>query len=94
MRKTVEELFRKKATKGDGGTADMLRIEFNDLLRRRLSKREMIQNFKHRTKAKQRIKNLENLLKKHKKGQIKLSDDEIRLIQELAQDLYDALKNL
>lgn len=94
LRKTVEELFRKKATKGDGGTADMLRIEFNDLLRRRLSKREMIQNFKHRTKAKQRIKNLENLLKKHKKGQIKLSDDEIRLIQELAQDLYDALKNL
>lgn len=63
-------------------------------MRRRLSKREMIQNFKHRTKAKQRIKNLENLLKKHKKGQIKLSDDEIRLIQELAQDLYDALKNL
>ncbi|WP_231996516.1 hypothetical protein [Helicobacter cinaedi] len=94
LRNTVEELYRKTATKGDGGTADMLRIEFNDLLRRGLSKREMIQNFKHRTKAKQRIKNLENLLKKHKQGKIKLSDDEIKLIQELAQDLYDALKNL
>ena len=76
LKSIIDQLYRPNATVGDGGTADMLRYEFENGL-----------SLNHLQKATERITQLENLISK---GNLSASD--IRLSYQLLNDLYDAVK--
>ena len=76
LRNAISELYRSTATLGDGGTADMLRYEFDSG-----------QALNHLQKANDMIKYLNNILINEF-----LTDAEIKLTYQLLNDLNNAVK--
>ena len=76
LQNAIKQLYRKSATIGDGGTADMLRHEFNSG-----------QPLRHLQKAKNMITHLERILT----NQV-LDEGERRVAYQLLNDLYSAVK--
>ena len=76
MKNLIDQIYRPKATIGDGGTADALRFEFDNDLK-----------LSHLQKATDRIKEIQNILKTQN-----LTEKEVKIAYELLNDLYDAVK--
>lgn len=81
LKNTINEIYRPNATVGDGGLADAIRNE--------LKTGDLTKGKSHVQKGKERIKNLENILKNQK-----LNDTDKKITQNLLEDLKDALKGL
>lgn len=77
VKELIEQLYRPNATIGDGGTADALRYEINTRIN--------IGNKSHRRKAKERINQINNILKKNPNHPDK------ELLKKLKDDLQDAM---
>lgn len=78
-RNVIDQLYRPGAKYGDGGTADALKHETrtnNDINGRH-----------HYQKAKERLKNIENVLKKEN-----LSNKEIEILKEIYNKLREAIE--
>ena len=78
LKNTIGELYRPGASVGDGGTADAIRQE------KKTGK--PVGGKSHIMKGRQRLKNLENLLKRKD-----LSDSDRAIAKQLYDDLKDAL---
>ena len=76
LRNFVSELYRADAQIGDGGTADMLRYEFDNGL-----------HLRHLQKAKNAITHLEKILRIEN-----LSKNELQILYRIRNDLYNAVK--
>ena len=76
LRNAIDQLYREDAHIGDGGTADMLRYEFDNG-----------QPLRHLHKAKTMITCLQRILTEEV-----LSESEIKLVYHLLDDLYGAVK--
>ena len=79
LRNTINEMYRPNAKKGDGGLGDAIRYE------KRTHK--LVGGKSHLQKGIERLKNLENILKKQN-----LNSTDIRIIKELLKDLRDAIE--
>jgi len=77
----IDQLYRPKATEGDGGTADAIRVQ--------IATGKLIGGRDHIQKGLQRIKNLERILKEQN-----LSSSERELAQKLLDDLRRALEGI
>lgn len=78
LKNVIRELYRPGATIGDGGTADAIRCE--------ISTGELVGGKSHIQKGIERLKNLDNILKK-----IELSETDKKIAKDLYKDLKDAL---
>ena len=78
LKNTIKELYRENATIGDGGTADAIRHE--------LETGELVGGKSHIQKGEQRLKNLQNILKRNN-----LNEIDRKIANELYNDLLDAL---
>ena len=76
LRNAISEMYRRGSSIGDGGTADILRYEY-----------DMGQSLRHLQKAQDMIKNLNSILTNQS-----LSEAERRLTYQLLGDLHDAVK--
>ena len=76
LRNFVSELYRADAKIGDGGTADMLRYEFDNGL-----------HLRHLQKAKNAITHLEKISRMEN-----LSKNELQILYRILNDLYNAVK--
>ncbi len=81
VKNVIKELYRAGAEIGDGGTADAIRHE--------LATDKLVGGKSHVKKGKERLKNLENILKKRN-----LQDSDKQIVKELYDDLKDALKGV
>ena len=71
-------MYRPNAKKGDGGLSDAIRYEINT--------NELVGGKSHVRKGVERLKNLENILKKQD-----LNSTDTRIVKELIRDLTNAL---
>lgn len=78
LKNTINEMYRPNAKKGDGGLSDAIRYERKT--------NELVGGKSHIRKGIERLKNLENILKKQN-----LNSTDIQIIKELIKDLRDAL---
>ncbi|MBC1794805.1 hypothetical protein [Listeria booriae] len=78
LKNTISEMYRPGASTGDGGLADAVRHE--------LSTGELVGGKSHLTKALERIKNLENIIRRQD-----LDADDLKLATELLEDLKNAV---
>ncbi|MBR5271035.1 MAG: hypothetical protein IKV64_02500 [Clostridia bacterium] len=78
LKNTINEMYRPNAKKGDGGLADAIRYETKT--------KELVGGKSHIQKGKERLKNLENILKKQQ-----LNSSDKNIIKDLIDDLKDAL---
>lgn len=78
LKNTINEMYRPNAKKGDGGLSDAIRYE--------RKANELVGGKSHIRKGIERLKNLENILKKQN-----LNSTDIQIIKELIKDLRDAL---
>ena len=76
LKSVIDELYRSSAEIGDGGTADMLKYEFDSGL-----------PLKHLQKAQDRIRQLNKMLTKKM-----FDDADQKLIYHFLGDLFDAIK--
>ena len=79
LRNAINEMYRENAKIGDGGLSDAIRYE--------LQTGELVSGKSHIQKGKERLKNLENILKKQ---ELNLADREITM--SLIEDLKKALE--
>lgn len=79
LKNTVNEIYRPNAIVGDGGLADAIRHE--------LKTGDLTKGKSHIQKGKERIKNLENILKNQK-----LNETDRKTAERLLEDLKDALE--
>ena len=78
-RNIVDQLYRQGAKFGDGGTADALKHEAKS--------NKSFHGKHHYQKAKERLKNIENVLKKES-----LSEKEIKTLKEIHEKLKEAVE--
>lgn len=78
LKNTIKELYRPGASIGDGGTADAIRYEFVT--------GELVGGKSHAQKGRERLKNLENILKRKD-----LNKEDKKIAKELYDDLAVAL---
>jgi len=78
LKNTIKELYRPGASIGDGSTADAIRYE--------VSTGKLIGGKSHVQKGLERLKNLENILKRKD-----LNDEDKKIAKKLYDDLADAL---
>lgn len=78
LKNAIHEMYRPGASTGDGGLADAVRYE--------LSTGELVGGKSHIQKAMERVKNLENIIKKQK-----LSNGDLKIANKLITDLKNAL---
>ena len=78
LKNTINQMYRPNSKKGDGGLGDAIRHE--------IKTNELVGGKSHIQKGVERLKNLENILKKQ---DLNLTDKHI--IKELIKDLRDAL---
>ena len=78
LRNTINEMYRPNAKKGDGGLADAIRYE--------LKTKELVGGKSHIQKGMERLKNLENILKKQN-----LDSTDTKIVKQLIKDLKNAL---
>ena len=78
-RNIVDQLYRPGAKHGDGGTADALKEEAKS--------NKPIEGKRHYQKAKERLRNIENVLKKEN-----LLEREIKALKEIYEKLKEAIK--
>ena len=76
LQNIISELYRKDATIGDGGTADMLRYEFDNGM-----------TLRHLQKAQNSIIHIQKIIAKEN-----LTSGELRIAYQLLNDLYNAVK--
>ncbi len=81
LKNTINEIYRPNAIIGDGGLADAIRHE--------LKTGNLVKGKSHIQKGKERIKNLENILKNQN-----LNNSDKKIAQNLLEDLKDALEGL
>lgn len=79
LKNAINEMYRPNAKKGDGGLADAIRHE--------IQTKELVGGKSHIRKGRERLKNLENILKKQT-----LNSSDKSIIKELIKDLKDALE--
>ena len=79
LKETINQIYRPNAKIGDGGLADAIRHEIRTA--------ELVGGKSHVTKGVERLKNLENILKRED-----LSPSEEKLIKELIDNLKNALE--
>ena len=79
LKNAIGEMYRPNAQKGDGGLADAIRHE--------LKTKELVGGKSHIQKGRERLKNLENILKKQP-----LNKTDINIIKKLMEDLKEALE--
>lgn len=78
LKNTINEMYRPNAKKGDGGLGDAIRHE--------IKTKELVGGKSHIQKGIERLKNLENILKKQP-----LNSSDKNIVKELIKDLKDAL---
>ena len=78
LKNAIDQIYRPGATTGDGGLADAIRHQ--------LSTGELVGGKDHLIKGAERVKNLENIIKKEA-----LSSSDLNLAQKLLNDLKSAL---
>ena len=78
LKNTINEMYRPNAKKGDGGLSDAIRYEKKT--------NKLVGGKSHIRKGIERLKNLENILKKQD-----LNSTDKQIIKELIKDLRDAL---
>lgn len=79
LKNAINEMYRPNAKVGDGGLADAIRYE--------KSTHCLVGGKSHIQKGRERLKNLENIMQKQKLSQV-----ERKMVQELADDLRNALE--
>ena len=79
LKNTINEMYRPKAKEGDGGIADAIRYE--------LKTKKLVGGKSHIQKGVERLKNLENILKKET-----LNSIDKGIIKDLINDLRKALE--
>lgn len=79
LKNTIGEMYRPKAKTGDGGLSDAIRHE--------LKTGELVGGKSHIQKGMERLKNLENILKKQN-----LNPTDKRIVKDLIRDLKKALE--
>lgn len=78
LKNAIDQIYRPGATTGDGG--------LSDAIRRQLSTGELVGGKDHLIKGAERVKNLENIIKKEA-----LSSSDLNLAQKVLNDLKNAL---
>lgn len=81
LKNTINEMYRATSTVGDGGLGDAIRHE--------LKTGELVGGKSHIQKGKERLKNLENILKKQE-----LNTIDQKIINDLITDLKNALEDI
>lgn len=79
LKNAINEMYRPNAKKGDGGLGDAIRYE--------MKTQNLVGGKSHIQKGIERLKNLENILKKHD-----LNSTDKAIIRELIKDLKNALE--
>lgn len=79
LKNSIKELYREGSSIGDGGTADAIRYE--------LKTNKLVGGKSHIQKGKERLKNLNNILKREK-----LNERDREIIMFLIKDLENALE--
>ena len=79
LKNTINEMYRPNSKMGDGGLGDAIRHE--------LKTKELVGGKSHIKKGTERLKNLENILKKQP-----LDSSDKRIVNELIKDLKNALE--